>query len=452
MRINMKRLSVLLALGLASGAVFAQPSESDIARLGNDLTPVGAERAGNADGTIPAWDGGITSPPAGYSPGDHHPDPFPDDEPLFTITADNMDEYADYLTAGHKAMLQRYASFRMPVYPTRRSASFSQDVYDATIENARTARLTPDGEGVEDAIYGFPFPLADDPKALIWNHKLKFKGPGGVRYNNQAAVTESGNYTLVRLREEILAPYFQKGNTAEDIGNILFYFYQEVESPSRLAGSVLLVQETLNQIEQPRQAWVYNPGQRRVRRAPNVAYDNPGTASDGLRTNDMTDMFNGAMDRFDWEIVGKKEIIVPYNSYKLHSDQTQVSDLLTPRHIDPDYTRYERHRVWVIDARLKEGMRHINARRTMYLDEDSYQIMVIDHYDNRGELVRVSEAHSINYYDLPTFWSTLEVHHDLPSGRYLAVGLDNQDDMNKFDVPMRAADFTPAALRQRGRR
>ena len=237
-----------------------------------------------------------------------------------------------------------------------------------------------------------------------------------------------------------------------DINNILLYFYQVVEAPARLAGNVLLVHETLNQKNQLRQAWIYNPGQRRVRRAPNVAYDNPGTASDGLRTNDMTDMFNGAMDRFDWELVGKKEMYIPYNSYKAHSDSLDYDDLVKPGHLNPDVMRYELHRVWVVDAKLKDGTRHINSRRTYYLDEDSYQIALIDHYDRRGEMWRFSEAHTINYYEVPTYWSTIEVHHDLQSGRYVAVGLDNQDEVNVFNKPSKPSDFTPQALRKRGRR
>ena len=64
-------------------------------------------------------------------------------------------------------------------------------------------------------------------------------------------------------------------------------------APARLAGEVLLVQETLDQSIENRRAWVYNPGQRRVRRAPNVAFDNPGTNSDNLRTSDQFDMYNG---------------------------------------------------------------------------------------------------------------------------------------------------------------
>ena len=273
----------------------------------------------------------------------------------------------------------------------------------------------------------------------MWNHKLKYKGIGGTRYNNQVAPTTGGAYQLVKLREEILGLYYKEGVTIEDTNNILLYFFQEVESPARLAGNILLVHETLNQIAQPRQAWIYNPGQRRVRRAPNVAYDNPGTASDGLRTNDMTDMFNGAMDRFDWEVVGKKEMYVPYNSYDAHTGDVTTDDLVMSGHLNPEYMRYELHRVWIVDARLKEGTRHINSRRTFYMDEDSYQILLIDHYDQRGELWRASEAHSINYYDVPTFWTTIESHMDLLSGRYVAVGLDNQDPVNTFNVELARA-------------
>ena len=437
----------------ASGVIARTPE--NIARLGNELTPMGSPRAGNAAGTIPAWDGGLTREdwPAGYSPGDRHPNPFPDDRPQFVITGENYQEYADQLSVGQIATFERYPeTYFMRVYPSRRSASFPERTYEMSIANASTAELVANGEGIEDAAEGFPFPIPQNAYQLMWNHKLKYKGIGGTRYNNQVAPTTSGAYQLVKLREEILGLYYKEGMTIEDTNNILLYFFQEVESPARLAGNILLVHETLNQIAQPRQAWIYNPGQRRVRRAPNVAYDNPGTASDGLRTNDMTDMFNGAMDRFDWEVVGKKEMYVPYNSYDAHTADVTTDDLVMAGHLNPEYMRYELHRVWIIDARLKEGTRHINSRRTYYLDEDSYQILLTDHYDQRGELWRASEAHSINYYDVPTFWTTLETHMDLLSGRYVAVGLDNQDPVNTFNVELSPSNYTPQALRTRGRR
>ncbi len=430
-------------------------TEANIERLGQDLTPMGSPRAGNADGTIPEWTGGLGRDdwPAGYEPGGRHPDPYADDEPLFVITADNYQQYADQLSEGHKAAFERYPeTFRMNIYPTRRSASFPERIYETSKENARTGRLVGGGEGVADVAEGLPFPLPQNAFELVWNHKLKYKGTGGVRYFNQVVPTARGNYQLIRLREEFLGLYYIEGNTLADTNNILLYFFQEVESPARLAGNILLVHESLNQIEQPRQAWIYNPGQRRVRRAPNVAYDNPGTASDGLRTNDMTDMFNGAMDRFTWEIVDQREMFIPYNSYKAHSDELEPDDLVTPGHLNPDHMRYELHRVWIVDANLRDGTRHINARRTMYIEADSYQIALIDHYDQRGNMWRVSEAHSINYYEVPTIWVTIESTMDLQSGRYIANGIDNQDPVMSFDQDLNASDYTPQALRVRGRR
>ena len=451
--LNKNTIATCAGLVLFIGQAFAGPKPDEIHRLSEDLTPMGSERAGNAEGTIPAWTGGITTPPAGYKKGDHHPDPFADDKPLFRITGSNYKQYADKLGVGQKALFEKYPdTYFMDVYPTRRSASFRQRTYDMTAENGKTAKLTADGEGVVDAAEGFPFPFPENPYELMWNHKLKYKGTGGVRYNNQIAPTADGKYSVTVIREEFLGLYYKEGETSATINNILLYFFQEVESPARLAGDILLVHETLNQVLTPRQAWIYNPGQRRVRRAPNVAYDNPGTASDGLRTNDMTDMFNGAMDRFDWKLLGKREMYVPYNSYKAHAAGVTYDDFIRPGHLNQDLMRYELHRVWVIEADLKPGMRHINPKRTYYLDEDSYQILLIDHYDARLELWRVSEAHCINYYDVPTFWSTIETHYDLQSGRYVAQGFDNTYPVNTFDADLNPGQFTPQALRTRGRR
>lgn len=451
--INKITLAACIGFLLGLGQAYAGAKPDEVHRLSEDLTPMGSERAGNADGSIPAWTGGITQPPAGYKPGDHHPNPFPDDKPLFRITASNYQQYADKLGVGQKALLQKYPdTYFMDVYPTRRSASFPQRTYDMTAENAKTAKLAENGEGVIDAAEGFPFPFPENAYELMWNHKLKYKSSGVVRYNNQVVPTADGNYSVTVIREEVLGLYYKQGETSESINNILLYFFQEVEAPARLAGNILLVHETLNQQVLPRQAWIYNPGQRRVRRAPNVAYDNPGTASDGLRTNDMTDMFNGAMDRFDWKVVGKREMYVPYNSYAAHAEGVSYDDFVHPGHLNQDLMRYELHRVWVIEANLKPGMRHINPKRTFYLDEDSYQILLIDHYDARGELWRASEAHCINYYDALTFWSTIEAHYDLQSGRYLAQGLDNTMSVNTFNKELNVGQFTPQALRTRGRR
>lgn len=434
----------------SSAAAFAAVSATEAARLDADLTPLGAERAGNADGSIPAWTGGITTPPAGYQVGDHHPDPYAGDIPLYTITAANCASYQDRLTAGHLALLRAYPDYKLIVYPTHRSASNPPRIYDAVRRNATTANLTENGNAFTGAIVGIPFPIPRNGLEVIWNHLTRYRGVAVIRHISQAAPTPGGAYTLVDFDDEFLFNFCRPDATAAGLANTLIYFKQTVAAPARLAGTILLAHETMDQVKEPRRAWIYNTGQRRVRRAPNIAYDNPGTAADGLRTIDQFDMFNGATDRYDWTLVGKREMIVPYNAYRLHSGQLKNADILHPLHINQELARYELHRVWVVDAKVKPGVSHLYPHRTFYIDEDSWQVLVVDQYNSRGEMWRVSEAHCINYYDARSFWSTLEVHTDLAARRYLALGLDNERPMYNFSAKLTPADFSPEALRREG--
>jgi uncharacterized protein DUF1329 len=433
--------------------VYAELSAEQVAQLGDTLTPLGGEKAGNADGSIPAWDGGLTQAPSGYTEGGYYADPYSSDSIKVTITSANMSEYADKLTEGHKALLKTYPdSFKMNVYPTHRSAAVPQYIYDATRQIAGGAKLTADGNGVDNAIVGIPFPIPSNGLEAIWNHILRFRANFAEREIAQAAPTRSGDYTLVVFSDQFNLQYNREGMTADKLDNIILYFKQEVKAPARLAGGILLVHETLNQKKENRKAWLYNPGQRRVRRAPNVAFDNPGTASDGMRTNDQLDMYNGSPERYNWKLVGKKEIYVPYNNYKLQDSSVSYADILKPLHINPEFPRYELHRVWVVDATLKEGSRHLYKRRTFYIDEDSWQILVVDQYDNRDQLWRVSEGFAINHYNVPNLWTTLEVHTDLQAGRYLAIGLTNESKPYNFNADLSTNEFTPAALRRAGKR
>lgn len=444
-----------LAFAILSSSISAAPSSDDITRLGNDLTPMGAEKAGNADGSIPAWSGGLTSAAdaghADFVPGGHHPDPYASDQPVATVTAANMDQYADRLTPGHQALLKTYDGFRMNIYPTHRSAAAPQRIYDANKAYASSAALSDGGNGVTGSAVGVPFPIPQSGIEVIWNHILRYRGDSSIRNVGQAPVTRSGDYTLVKLKDSSVSVYHRDGATTD--GNMLLKFVQNIQAPARLAGTVLLVHETMNQNAEPRKAWVYNPGQRRVRRAPNIAFDNPGTGSDGLRTSDQLDMFNGSPERYEWKLLGKKEMYMPYNAYKLHSNSLKYDDILMPLHLNPDHLRYELHRVWVVDATLKDGTSHIYKRRTFYIDEDSWQVLHVDQYDNRDQLWRVSEGHVINYYDVPVLWTTLEIHYDLQSGRYLVVGLNNEEDKTvDFSTEQSESDFTVSALRRAGRR
>ncbi|WP_223669220.1 DUF1329 domain-containing protein [Kangiella shandongensis] len=443
----------LVLLSIMTTAVMTPLAESKVMtseakKLQRTLTPMGAERAGNKEGTIPAWTGGIRQIPQDYTPGEHHADPFASDEPILTITQENYQDYTAHLTAGQIALIRQYPDYKITVYPTHRSASFPQKIYDFSIKNATTAILTQDGAGLSNAAVGVPFPIPKNGLEAIWNHLTRFRGEAIKREYIQVSPTEDGSFNPVKFEQESLQYYAQEHPEKE---NFLFLYKQRITSPAALAGEVLLVHETSNQVVDPRRAWRYDPGRRRAFRTPTVAYDAPALASDGLATIDNFDMFSGSPDRYNWELKGKKEIFVPYNAYQLHSDQLDYEDIIRPGHINQDLARYELHRVWVVEATLKELKENIYSRRTFYLDEDSWQALLVDHYDDDGELWRVAEAHALNYYEVPVLWSTLDVIHDLKARRYIAYGLDNQEDMYDFSKKMNYRQFTSSALRREGR-
>lgn len=435
--------AILLGLGLAITPAFAKVSQAEVDRLKGELTPVGAERAGNKAGTIPKWEGGLTkAPPCYKGKGTRYCDPFSTDKPLFTITKGNLETYKAQLTEGQKALFAKYGdTYKMNVFTTRRTIAFPDFVYEATAKNALNAELTNNGESLNGAVLGIPFPIPKTGNEPIWNHKLRYRGVGIDRWNNQAAVTTSGDFNLVKIHEQVKFLYDARGITPEQLDNVGIYFMQVVTAPPRLAGQVTLVHETMDQVKEPRRAWQYNPGQRRLRRAPNVGYDNPGTGSDGLRTNDQTDTFNGATDRYTWKLMGKREMYVPYNSYVLHSDKNKFKDIVRKGHINQDLARYELHRVWVVESNIKPGTTHIYRKRVFYIDEDSWQIVAVDIYDARQALWRVQESHPIATYDGPAGGIALETVYDLQSGRYLAQAMNNEDpetvekdfDINFFD-------------------
>lgn len=444
--------AALVAASLAAAPAMAKVDAAEVAKLGNELTPTGAEKAGNAAGTIPAWDGGIKQPPACYKGGDFLCNPFSDDKPLFVITAQNMEQYKDNLTPGQMAMMKKYPdTYRMPVYQTRRSHAVPDFVAELTKKNAVETE-TVGNTGLKGLnLQGYPFPIPKNGLEVIWNHIGRYRGSSLERTIGQVTPQANGVYSMVMFKDQVAVR-----NTLTDIQpgeeeNVMFYFKQQVVAPARLAGNVLLVHETIDQVKEPRLAWIYNAGQRRVRRAPQVAYDGPGTASDGMRTSDNFDLYNGAPDRYEWTLVGKKEMYIPYNSYKLDEKGLKYDDMIKPGHINQDLARYELHRVWVVEAKLRSGTRHIYAQRNFFIDEDSWVASAIDHYDGRGNLWRVAESHNMYYYNGGVSGYALETLYDLNAGRYLALGFENEEAKGaNWDVKFSKVEFKPNALRQEG--
>lgn len=437
-----KLLRLIVGAGLMalSGFAMAKVSPEQAARLGKDLTPNGAEKAGNKDGSIPAWNGGysLAAPPKSEWRKLSASPLLYNDKPLYTVTAANMAQYKGKLTLGHETLLKRFPnSYKLPVYQSRRTISFPDFIVEATRKNAVNAELTNGGESLLNAVTGTPFPIPGSALEVIWNHKVRYRGLSVRRYNTQLAVQTNGDFTPFKLEEDVRFQYSYPNQTTADIANVIIYFLQNTKSPPRQAGSVLLVHETMDQIAEARRAWLYNPGQRRVRRAPNVAYDNPGNGSDGLRTNDQLDGFNGASDRYTWKLIGKREMIIPYNAGRLSQDTLKYTDLAKKGHLNQDLTRYEMHRVWVIESQLKPGTSHIYKRRTFYIDEDTWSIVAIDIYDSRGALWRIQEEHPTIIPWLQRVAPACGVVYDLQSGRYLLMNLSNEEPLfQERDFPL----------------
>ena len=447
---NIKTLTASALLLIMSGTATAKVSEQNVNKLGNELTPIGAETAANISGSIPAYAGGLATNP--------NLDPlknvFADEKPLFTITSKNLEQYKDNLSDGQLALFAKFPdSYKMPIYKTHRTASYPKSVYNKARKNAAKTELVSGGNGLSDFDETIPFAIPQNGLEVIWNHVSRYRGGSIERNLATIPVQLNGSFTAVKQRAQLTAPQYLKGGFDQGRDdNILFYYTSSVKSPARLTGNVLLVHETIDQVNQPRMAWVYNAGQRRVRRAPQIAFDAPRQAAEGLATSDQVDMYNGAPKKYNWKLLGKTEIYIPYNSYKLANPNVKYSDIVQAGHIDQNLTRYELHRVWKVEATLKDGERHVYGKRTFYVDEDSYQIAIADHYDNRDVLWRVSEGHALQFVNANAPWYVSTTNYDLLSGRYLVELNNEENEPFKFGKQVKRKSFTAAALRRSGKR
>ena len=410
------------------------------------LTPLGAERAANADGSIPAWDGGIEEPPAAYKAGGDHVDPFADDAVLFTITAANYKQYEANLSEGQKKLFETYPdSFKIPVYQSRRAASYPEYIYEATEKNAERAKLANGGNGVEGTSVGFPFPMPTHGQEVMWNHNLRFITRDTVKlYSNAAVVQANGDYSIKKNVTQLLFYFHNEEYDADDLKNRFVKVIGKSLS-GRDAGEGYLVHVPLDRTTEETDVWIYTPGTR-VKKIANVGYD--GTIHDGLVTHDQITMFNGPLDRYNWKLVGKKELYVPYNAYRLSSEQVKYDQIVQQAHPNPELTRYEKHRVWVVEANSRSDIKHIYKRRVFYLDEDSWTVMAQDIYDDRLEFWRYAELHAMNYYEVPAMLPSVEAHYDLQSRRYVIVGMTNEEDQPEFGVKLKESLFKPAGFKR----
>lgn len=438
MRSRWRWLCLLLLAPLA----VAKVSPDEAAALGTSLTPIGAEKAGNAAGTIPAWDGGLPKKDYGRDG-----DPFSADKPVYTITNANLSQYEKWLTEGHKALFRTFPDYKMPVYPTRRSASYPQWFYDATKANATKVELTNNGFGFCCSAQGYPFPIPKNGTELMWNHIMRYNTRGYRGYVNIAATQADGSYVIERVYLELTYIYNNIKTRLDDLKNQNLYMLVKTVSPPNKAGDANLLHVPIDRVKEITSVWVYNPSQSRVRRIGEVGYDNP--LFDGLMTHDQMDMFNGPLDRYTIKLLGKKEILIPYNSYLLYSSRNQYKDIVTTGHINQNLTRYELHRVWVMEAEVRQGFNHRYKKRTFYLDEDSWIVHLQDMYDERNQFWRTAESHSIAFSNVPVVVNGVQVHYDLQSRRYVVVNMTNEEKkVIDYDWEKDPSYFTPRQLQK----
>jgi hypothetical protein len=386
------RAALLMLCATAATTATAAVSPDEAQKLKSTLTPLGADKAANKDGSIPAWDGGYTKVPAGWKNGDPRPDPFASEKPLVSISAKNMAEHESKLSDGVKAMMKRYPGFRIDVYPTHRTHAAPAWVYDNTFKNATSAKLVDNGYGVEGAYGGIPFPIPKDGFEAFQNSRLAWSG-GAERYAlNTWVITSDGKRTLSSAGTQTwLWPYYYKDGR-DKFKNEIYKVGSFVKSaPSAVAGEALVFHEPITSAT-PRGIWQYLVGQRRIRKAPSVAYDTPDTVTSGTGLFDEAFGSFGPMDRHGYKLVGKQEMYIPYNANR--AALASVDELVKPNHLNPDHVRWELHRVWVVEADLLPGKRHALPKRRYYLDEDSWGVVMADHWDAQGQLYHM-------FYQLP---------------------------------------------------
>lgn len=405
----------------------AKVDAAKAAQLGaGALTCIGAEKAGTASGVaefsgkyLDSWPGMKSK--TGYDPG-----PYADEKPAFVITAENAAQYTDKLTEGQKALFKKYPkSFKMPVYPSHRDFRAPDWVCDVVKKNATSSEVVHNGLGVTGTDGGIPFPFPQSGLEAIWNVISPYRAYNEAATYDSVDVYPNGTVAYGRQKYRSLNVGTNPNKRGSYQDKIAAHFYLESLLPERDKGSIAVGMQPNDFSKDSTMAWQYNPGIRRVRQAPEVCCDYPVPPA-GLRTVDDDYVFNGSPERYTWKLMGKKEMYVPWNNFRINDPAIPYKSLIVQGTINGDYERYELQRVWVIEATLKSGYRHLYRRRTLYVQEDTWLGVWGDNYDNNNQLWRIAMVNIRYAPDAQTYQRGVSVYHDLTSGAYEATYLVNQ--------------------------
>ncbi len=389
----------------------------------------------------------ITSPLSEFNPElNSYPDPFLSDQVILTIDADNYIAFKEsILTSGQIKMFEMYPkTFKMKIYPSRRSCTVPPEVLELTKKNAL---LIDEGEGIDGIVGSIPFPKPNEALHHVWNHILRYRGVEIYGASPFYIINPDGTRTYGA--GEAIAKNFWNPYVRNEETGLQGMLMTKVTHPPRLADASTVVIESLNAFRTPRKAWVYNPGTRRVRRAPDISYDYMPSAAQGLTTVDQFDGFNGAKDRYNWLDLGAQLRLMPYNAYKLH--ETKIEEILSTFHVNQDFMRYELVKVNVVEAKLKDDKRHIIPKRIMYFDSDSHNMLSEETFDDMGLIMAYREFPIINFYDQPMCLSVHSATYDFATKRYQLQSVRSTDIPKvkwKLEEPHDIKLFTPEGLKR----
>ena len=436
----------------AATVAMAGVTTDEAATLKSTLNPLGGEKAGNKDGSIPAWTGGLATPVPGFVNGGRRPDPFAADKPLYSVTAKNMAQYAAKLSEATKVLLQKYPdTYRIDVYPSRRTAAAPQFVYDNTFGNATRAKLIEGSAGpiASDAYGGVPFPIPKSGAEVMLNHMMRWRGESvHLEFNSYFSTPEGKRVQVIDSRIDDQFPYYYPDRSPKKFNGEYRLIRSINAGPPIRAGEAIVGRYNVD--ESKTSLWMYLTGQRRVRKLPNACCDTPSGFSSGIAAFDEVETFTGRLDRFDWKLVGKQEMLIPYNSNRTMVPNKDL-EVVGPHHLNPDHVRWELHRVWIVEATLKNGQRHVSPKSRYYVDEDSWIAVMADRWDANGRLARAVFSIPIAMPDMPAQVSTVWGVYDLISGSMFVNFLQNEKKMQTKVISRQKDDvFTPDALAGEG--
>lgn len=431
----MKRLHCQLLLAISATTCLTSPlhakaTADEIARIGTKYTCTGAEMAGSPSGVAP-FTGKYLGAMPGMIPhsegGAHQTDPFADEQPLFTIDANNFAQYAEQLSPGQLAMFRKYPSFKMHVYPSHRDFRYDASVCQAALTNARHAELSADGLTALNAVRGaVPFPFPKSGQELVWNVLMAPGAATSYREADLAIIYTNGNVLWGAHQLWNYSPEHDKKLRGQKYAGVSSYFKISILLPERETG-YQLARNLYYDLKEPPYYWATGRCCRGRCQQSRMEEMPLPSAAGNIFFDDMR-LMNGSPERYEWKTIGKREFFLPANNFKLEArvvGTDKYAKLITPGHENPDFVRWELRRAWILQGALKEGMRHLYSNRTLYIDEDSYRAAMGENLDTQGNVWRFNWVNNlyVGGSRSNTYESFSAFYHDLHSGNYTALDL-----------------------------